>query len=126
MVISYDKAFLATYRVLDKMYHVHPSESLLVIVGDMDPFIWIGLKSADPAAYHDFVKCCKQVEAQGGQEDEINTAFQCALAYLKFFNDEFAFPLTEERERLSMEDFKAAWQWAEETGLPLLQQRCPE
>lgn len=126
MLSFYDKAFLATYYALDKMYKKYPSDSLVILVGDMCPFTFADLKSADPAAYHDFVKCCKQVEAQGGQEDEINTAFQCALAYLQFFNDEFAFPLMEEKERFSMEDFKAAWQWAEETGLPLLQQRCPE
>ena len=55
MLSFYDKAFLATYYALDKMYEKYPSVSLVILVGDMCPFTFADLKSADPAAYHDFV-----------------------------------------------------------------------
>ena len=115
MLISYDRAFLATFYALDEMYQKYPSSSLAVICGDMDPFLFVGLKSADPASYEDFVDCCKEVEKQENYGEDVNLAYRCAIAYMQFFNDSWGYPLEEEIKRLSFEGFKKAYEEAAET-----------
>lgn len=115
MLISYDRAFLATYYVLDEMYQRTPSDSLAVIASDMNPFLFADGKSADPASYEDFVDCCKEVEKRENCEEDVQLAYRCGLAYMQFFNDSWGFPLEDEIQRFSFEDFKEAYEKAAQT-----------
>lgn len=114
MLISYDMAFLATFYALDEMFQNYPSDSLTAIVTDINPFIFADGKCTDPAAYEDFLDCCKEVEKQENYGDDITLSYRCALAYMKFFNDSWGFPLEDEIKRLSFEDFKIAYEKAAE------------
>lgn len=112
MRISYDRAFLATYYVLNEMFQKTPSDSLAVIASDMNPLLFVGLKSADPASYEDFVDCCKEVEKQENYGEDVQLAYRCGLAYMQFFNDSWGYPLEDEIKRFSFEDFKRAYEKA--------------
>lgn len=115
LMISYDRAFLATYYVLNEMFQKTPSDSLAVIASDMNPFLFVGMKSADPASYEDFVDCCKEVEKQENYGEDVYLAYRCGLAYMQFFHDSWGYPLEDEIKRFSFEDFKKAYEKAAQT-----------
>ena len=115
MHISYKQAFHALYWTLNDQFSRNPSLGLGEIASDMCPYTFKDGNSADPASWYDFCDCCKEVEreleAQGLELSEVETAFRCGTRYMRFFHDSFGYDLEEAIKDLSFEKFKIAYEY---------------
>lgn len=87
------KAYAALFKTLKNMYDRHKSDSLAVLMGDMNPYLFSDGNSADPTVYEDFRdkvnECC-----ENESETNVKTAFLASMNFLKMYNNEFGLELS--------------------------------
>lgn len=109
MHTSYKKAFRAMFYVLDSQYSNKPSKNLGALLSDICTCVFSDGKSSDPAAYHDFVDCCKSAQPYDNLWDDPKTAFLCAVAYLNFYQNTFGYALDSVIKDFTYSKFEAAY-----------------
>lgn len=85
------KAFLALYHLLDDLYSRYPYNNLGLICSDMDPYLFKGLLSADPAAWEDFSEYYE--EAKSAYSTEFDIAYYTAIRFLRVYEEEWDYPI---------------------------------
>lgn len=92
-MLIYD-AYLIVYEILDDYYYnENPNDSFRMLLSDMDPYLFVNAKSADPATYGDWCHAVKRYEKNGKIKNE-----DIVLAlrdFLNFYQQEFEFELEE-------------------------------
>ncbi len=98
------KAFLGMYELLNGVYSRYSYKNLAVVLSDINPYIWEGAMSADPAAWDDF--CEFYNEARDAYSAEFDTAYYTCLRFLKQYDEEWGYPIP-----YAMEEFTRDKYW---------------
>lgn len=87
-------AYLIVYEMLDDYYYnENPNDSFRMLLSDMDPYLFVNAKSADPATYGDWCHAAKRYEKNGKiKKEDIVLALR---DFLNFYQQEFEFDLEE-------------------------------
>ena len=106
MNIKYEKqSYLALYNIIDKFYTKDKNEFIAELASEMCPYTFKDSISADSAVYEDFSDCLHFCFAESENED-ISTAFNASIRFLKMYRDEFGFKIDDYIEQLSIDLYK--------------------
>ena len=98
------KAFLSMYYLLDSIYSRYPYKNLAVVLGDINPNLFKGSMSADPAAWQDF--CEYYEEAKGTYNSEFEVGYYTAIRFLRVYEEEWDFPIPYAMEAFTTEKYR--------------------
>lgn len=95
------KAYLALFNLLDLKFEKSKDPQLGRLLGDMNPNLFADDTSADSACFEDFLDCGAPYTS-----DEVMNAYNASIDFLKMYNSEFGFEISELIEELSFEEYK--------------------
>lgn len=95
------KAYLALFNLLDQKFEKSKNPQLGRLLGDMNPNLFADDTSADSACFEDFLDCCASYKS-----DEILNAYNASIDFLKMYNDEFGFEISDVIEELSFNEYE--------------------
>lgn len=101
------KAFLAMYHLLDHIYSQNPYKNLAVVLSDVNPYLFKGSMSADPAAWEDFCEYYEQ--AKEAYSTEFDAAYYTALRFLRVYEDEWGYPIPYVMEAFTSAEYQDYW-----------------
>lgn len=92
-MLTKEQAYLAVFRYLYKAYEETNDESLMDLLGSMNPYLFKGAISADPAVWFDWLENVEKVTSK----DKITSseAFQAMTEFLNFYQEEFGDDFTD-------------------------------
>ena len=103
---NFEKQFyIALYNIIDKFYKNDKNEFIAELASEMCPYTFKDSISADSAVYEDFSDCLHFCFAESENED-ISTAFNASIRFLKMYRDEFGFEIDNYIEQLSIDLYK--------------------
>lgn len=90
-MLSVKQGYLAMFLMLVKYWDETKHDSLGAMLGSLNPFLFKGYISADPAAILDWEKSVKKVtDKEMLTEDE---AFEASLIFLSLYQNDFGFEI---------------------------------
>lgn len=98
------KAYLSLYEFLDNEYYKKSDDALAVLLGSMNPYIFIGGMSADSACYSDF-----SVLAQRYENDDVKTAYKCSVDFLNMYCNDYKFDIKRHIDFMTFEKYCEAF-----------------
>lgn len=93
------ESFLEAYHVLSLLYQIKPTDGLNTLLSDMDPFLFKGKGSADPATIIDYSAFYKEI--QKSEAELFDIEYKAAIQLIKMYHDEFGFDLEDVLQSLS-------------------------
>lgn len=81
MTLTYKQAFLAAYTLLDDLYEQRKYDAFMLLLSDMNPFVFLDEAPADPAVWNEWLKNAK-LNQQGGMLTELG-AFRSLISFLQ-------------------------------------------
>jgi hypothetical protein len=88
-MLSVKQGYLAMFLMLVKYWDETKCDSLGAMLGSLNPFLFKGYISADPAAFVDWVNSVKKVTVKEMlTEDE---AFEASLMFVSLYRNDFGF-----------------------------------
>ena len=89
-MLSKEQAYLAMFFMLDQHYWTSTkNDSLGQLLGSLNPYLFIGSKTADPAAWEDWIDSITRItDASLLSPDE---ALKACMVFLEFYMSEFGF-----------------------------------
>ena len=98
------RAFLSMYYLLDSIYSQFPYKNLAVVLGDINPTLFKGSMSADPAAWDDFCEYYKEAESESGSE--FKAGYGAAIRFLRVYEEEWGYPIPYAMEEFTTEKYR--------------------
>lgn len=100
--MNIDQAFLCVFTFLDKLFHlkvIKPTDpfDIISIISDMNPDIWKPNRATkvhytgDPATFDDWLGVVKRMGANIEGSFSSDEVFQGMVAFIEFYQKEFAF-----------------------------------
>lgn len=102
-----EKAYMAMYTLLNRIYSRHPYGNLAVVLGDLNPNTFADKVSADPAAWEDFCECYQN--ADGAYSTELDTAYYACKQFLQKYEDEWGYSIPYVLEEFRAEEYRACY-----------------
>lgn len=99
------KSYKALYMLLDAFYSATKNDYAGILLGSMNPELFNGVDSADPATFEDFCDCLNECYKKTMSED-IKTAFSASIQFLDFYKNEFGFELTDIEQYIDYKRFQ--------------------
>ncbi len=90
--MSIQEAYIVMYKILDDYYCREPeNDSLVSLLSDMNPNIFLDKRAADPATYNDWYNCVSSYIKNGEiREEDIIVALK---EFLIYYQQEFDYHL---------------------------------
>ena len=98
------RAFLSMYYLLDSIYSQFPYKNLAVVLGDINPTLFKGSMSADPAAWDDFCEYYKEADSESGSE--FKAGYGAAIRFLRVYEEEWGYPIPYAMEEFTTEKYR--------------------
>ena len=98
------RAFLSMYYLLDSVYSQFPYKNLAVVLGDINPTLFKGSMSADPAAWEDFCEYYQETESESGSE--FKAGYDAAIRFLRVYEEEWGYPIPYAMEAFTTEKYR--------------------
>lgn len=95
------KAYLVLFNLLDQKFEKSKNPQLGRLLGDMNPNLFADDTSADSACFEDFADCSAPYTS-----DEVPNAYNASIDFLKRYNNEFGFEISELIEELSFKEYE--------------------
>lgn len=91
--MTLEQAFSYIFNILDDYYKKTLNDELGIILGGLDPNLFVDLKTADPAAWHDWIRTVKKITTNENITKE--EALKAMILLLKQYNDNEGFDLAD-------------------------------
>ena len=98
------KAYLTLFNLLDLKYEKSKDPHLGRLLGDMNPNLFADDTSADSACFEDFLDCSTSYTS-----DELLNAYNASIDFLKMYNNEFGFEISDVIEELSFNEYEGCF-----------------
>jgi hypothetical protein len=102
-------SYKALFKILEIQYEKAKAAPLGVLLGDMNPDLFLEGISADPATYEDFYDCIKDNYSSTYTAD-VRTAFLAAMQFLRKYQEDFGFELRDVIKAMDYKDFEEVFQ----------------
>lgn len=89
MELTCKQALMAAYTLLDDLHDQTKSDTLMLLLNDMDPFIFADRTPADPATWSEWLTCAKAVQSDDKLTED--TAFQTMLSFLRYNEAQYGY-----------------------------------
>lgn len=101
MSLTIRQAYLAMYYYFNDIWiklknkNIPSFDDFIDLISDVDPFLFKGSMSADPAAWEYWINCVSNVKALKDKDIKLTSeeAFQCMIIFIELYINEMNFDL---------------------------------
>ncbi len=97
------RIFISMYLLLNAIYRQQPEENLVVVLSDLNPYIWKDEMPADPATWDDICEFYEEVKSSS--ETEFDAAYYTCMKFLRQYEEEWDYPIPYAMEAFTREKY---------------------
>ncbi|PJI07264.1 MULTISPECIES: hypothetical protein [Clostridium] len=97
MKLTLKQAYMSMFYYLCSIWNkvkddktIYNIDDFSAFMGGINPFLFKGSMSADPAAWEDWISCVNKIESNNSEEIMLTSveAFDCMISFVKFYIDD--------------------------------------